>query len=130
MERLPKIPSYSRRPSVLIIAMTLAALLIGGLTLHYVEMCLVAFASESHALVAVEIADRLDRLMAELDGDIQRMAYSQTFQERDAAAKTRYLEWMVTALPVYGWLSVTVAGGRIVSATDHTSVGQNRIDRE
>jgi hypothetical protein len=110
--------------------MTLIAILSGGLALHYVEMCLLASAGESRALVAVEIADRLDRVRVELDGDIQRMADPQTFQGRDAAAKTRYLEWMVTALPVYGWLSVTVAGGRIVSATDHASASQARIDHE
>jgi len=130
MERLPKILSCSRWLSALIIAMTLVALLIGGLALDYVEMCLVASAGESRALVAVEIADKLDRLMAEVSGDIQRMAYSQTVQGRDAAAKTRYLEWMVTAFPVYGWLGVTVAGGRSVAATAHARVGQDRSDRE
>ena len=130
MVRLPKILSYSRWLSALIIAMTLVALLIGGLALHSVEMYLVASAGESRALVAVEIADKLNMLMAELDGTIQRMAYSQTFQGRGAATKTRYQEWMVTALPVYGWLGVTVASGHIVSATDHASVGQVRGDRK
>jgi hypothetical protein len=130
MERLLKILSYSRWLSALIIAMTLVALLIGGLALHSVEMYLVASAGESRTLVAVEIADKLDMQMAEFDGAIQRMAYSQTVQGKDAATKTRYLEWVVTALPVYGWLGVTVAGGRIVSATDHASVGQIRSDRE
>jgi hypothetical protein len=130
MVRLPKILSYSRWLSALIIAMTLVTLLIGGLALHSVEMNLVASAGESRALVAVEIADKLNMLMAVLDGTIQRMAYSKTFQGRDAATKTRYQEWMVAALPVYGWLGVTVAGGRIVSATDHASVGQVRSDRK
>ena len=130
MEQLLKILSYSRWLSALIIALALVALLIGGLALQYVEMCLVAATGESRTLAAVAIADKLDMLMAEVSGDIRRMADSQTVHGTDVAATTRYLEWMVTAFPVYGWLGMTVAGGRSVSATSHARVGQDRRDGE
>jgi len=115
---------------VLIIVMTLVAILIGGLALHYVETRLVTSVGESLALIAVDIADKLDMQLAERYGDIQMMARSQVLKGKDTAAMTGYLDWMIRAYPVYGWLGVTDADGRVVAATDHSNVGQNQSDRE
>ncbi len=50
----------------------------GGLALQYIETRLVAAAGESLTVAAVAITDKLDLLMAEVSGDSQRMADSQT----------------------------------------------------
>ena len=129
MQRL-KIKSYARWLSAMIVAISLVVCLIGGFALHYIEASLVASVGESLTLAAVDIAGKLDLLMAERYGDIQMMAHSRNFQERDVAAMTQYLEWMLTAYPVYEWMGVTDAAGRIVAATDHASVGKDRSDRQ
>ena len=122
--------SSTRWLSALIVTITLLALLIGGLALRYVETHLVTAAGESLTLAAVDIADKLDMLMAERYGDIQMMARSKIIQNMDAADTTRYLEWMLTAYPMYGWLGVEDASGRIMAATNPASIGQDRSDHE
>jgi len=114
----------------LILVLCLAVLTIGAITLHYVERQLVAAAGQSLALAAVDIAGKLDLLMAERYGDIQMMARSQIVQDGDRAAMTRYLEGMAAAYPVYEWLGVTNATGRIVASTDPSSLGKDRSGRE
>ncbi|MCX5724206.1 MAG: PAS domain S-box protein, partial [Nitrospirae bacterium] len=113
----------------LIVAIALLAIFVGGFALQYIETQLVAAAGESLTLAAVDIADKLDLLMAERYGDIQMMAHSQTFQGRDRVAMSRYLSWMISAYPLYDWLGVLDADGRIVAATDPTSVGRDRSAR-
>jgi PAS domain S-box-containing protein len=110
--------------------MTVVALVIGGRTLYYVEDRLVASTGESLALAASDIADKLDLLLAERYGDIQMMAQAKVFHERDVAAMTAHLHALREAYPVYAWLGVTDAQGRIIAATDPTSVGQDRSGRE
>ena len=87
-----KIRFYARWLPGLIIVMVLVSILVGALTLHYVETSLVGSASESLTLTAVDIADKLDMLIGERYRDIQMMALSQTFQGR---------EW--TRLPSEPW---------------------------
>ena len=124
------VPSYTGWLPALILTITVATILLGGLALHYVETTMVASAGESLALAAGDIADKLDMLLVERYGDIQMMSKSQTFQGQNAAAMTRYLEWMAEAYPVYGWLGATDAAGRIVAATDAASIGQDRSNHQ
>lgn len=114
----------------LIVAMTVVALTIGAFTLNIIEKRLVGTAGECLALAASDIANKLDLLMAERYGDILMMANSRTFQGGKPAEMTQYLEWMKTAYPVYEWLGVTDAAGRIVAATDPAAVGKDRSGRE
>ena len=127
---LEHIRSYARWLPALIFTITLIALTIGGVALYYVERVMVASAGESLALAAGDIAGKLDMLLVERYGDIQMMSRSQTFQGQNAAAMTRYLEWMAEAYPVYGWLGATDAAGRIVAATDAASIGQDRSSHQ
>ncbi len=126
---LQHIRSHARWLPALICIITVTASLIGGIALQYVERTMVASAGESLVLAAGDIADKLDMLMVERYGDIQMMSKSQTFQGQNAAAMTQYLEWMASAYPVYGWLGATDAAGRIVAATDHARIGQDRSSR-
>ncbi len=127
---LQHIRSYSRWLPALIVTITLVALTIGGFALYYVERVMVASAGESLALAVGDIAGKLDMLLVERYGDIQMMSRSQTFQGKNAAAMTRYLEWMAEAYPVYGWLGATDEAGRIVAATDAASIGQDRSSHQ
>ena len=127
---LEHIRSYARWLPALIFTITLVALTIGGFALYYVERVMVASAGESLAMAAGDIAGKLDMLLVERYGDIQMMSRSQTFQGQNAAAMTRYLEWMAEAYPVYGWLGATDEAGRIVAATDAASIGQDRSSHQ
>ena len=127
---LEHIRSYARWLPALIFTITLVALTIGGFALYYVERVMVASAGESLAMAAGDIAGKLDMLLVERYGDIQMMSKSQTFQGQNAAAMTRYLEWMAEAYPVYGWLGATDTAGRIVAATDAASIGQDRSSHQ
>jgi hypothetical protein len=110
----------SRRPyswlHPLIIAMTLIALLAGGLCLRYVEARLVQSTGESLAFAAASAVDSLSEMLAERYGDVQMMSYVMASQTRDSIARARYLERVQQAYPVYLWLAVTDRQGRIVTA--------------
>jgi two-component system, cell cycle sensor histidine kinase and response regulator CckA len=119
--------SVKRRPYdslpgfiLLITAVTLA---IGVISLSYVETRLVMTTGESLALAAADITDKLDRILQERQNDTLKMA--KAFRERDVAAIDQYLKWMHRTFPSYRWLAVTDAQGRIVSATDPSSLGKN-----
>ena len=116
---------YRRLPA-LIILMTLIAVTVGALVLFYVEERLVVTTGERLALAAADIADKLDRVLFERYGDIQMMAKAFTDKSDNSEAMTDYLVWMKKAYPVYHWLGVTDARGRIVAATDGASVGEDR----
>ena len=119
------IRSYARWLPALIVAITLVTILIGGLALHYVETRLVAAAGESLSLAAVDIADKLDMLMAERYGDIQLLSRSLVFQGRDDTAMGQRLHALLETYPVYRWAGVTDAEGRVLVATDRTSKGHD-----
>ncbi len=110
---------------LLIVFCTVLVLGGGLVTLHYIESRFVANAGESLALAAVDIAGKLDLLMAERYGDIQMMARSRVVQSGDAVAVSQYMEWMISAYPVYEWIGVTDAAGRLVAASDRASVGKH-----
>lgn len=111
---------------VLVIATVLVVLLAGAAGLRFIKAQLVASAGESLSLAASDIAGKLDLLMAERYGDVQIMAKAAVFRGQDHAAMTEVLQAMQEAYPVYLWLGVTDARGRIVAATDPASVGRNR----
>ena len=109
----------------LIIAITLVAILVGALALHYVETSLVGSAGKSLTLVAVDIADKVDILMGERYGDIQLLSRSVEFQGRDHAAMGRLLFSLLDIHPAYRWAGLTDAKGLVLVATDGTSKGRD-----
>ena len=113
----------------LIIAMTLIALLGGGLSLHYVEARLLQSTGESLAFAAVSAVDSLDRMLAERYGDVQMMAYVAAHQNRGSTAQARYFERIQQAYPVYLWLASTDRHGRVMTATDAATIGRDISER-
>src|SRR5947209_8417012 len=116
---------YASLP-VIIVMFVLMTLVIGFVALQKVEQHLIAATGESLALAAVDIADKLDRILYERYGDIQIMARTPVFQGRDAAAKIMFLQTIKAAFRYYLWLGVTDAQGRIVASTDPDSIGEDR----
>ncbi len=119
-----------RRPSIsmptLVVLMTAVALTVGYLGLRYVESRLIASTGESLALAAADIAGKLDMLLFERYRDIRLLGDVPLLKEGDARAITIYLQKIQETAPVYLWLGVTDANGRIMAATQPAGVGQDR----
>jgi PAS domain S-box-containing protein len=122
-------PRYSWLP-LLIIVMTIATLAIGVIALHYLETRLIAAKGETLALAAADIADKLDLLLYERYADIYILANAPVFQGADAAPKTTFLKSFQSVFPVYRWLGVTDAHGRMIASTEPKMIGEDRSDRE
>ena len=114
----------------LIILMTSVTLLIGFIALHYLEARLIAAKGENLALAAADIADKLDLLLFERYADIQILSRLPVFQGNDTQAKNDLLDMFRQFYPMYQWLGVTDARGRILVSTDPGRVGQDRSDQE
>src|SRR5947208_20371 len=82
--------------SILIVAMAIVALATGAMTLRYVQ-----------------------------DHLIQTLAHAPALERHDVAAISLYLDRVKKNYPIYQWLGVTNANGRIVAATDSRSVGSD-----
>ncbi len=115
---------------VIIIGMTVVALMIGGLTLYYIEDRLVAATGESLALAAADIADKLDRTLSERYNNIQGFARVGVFQGHDPKAKSEYATWLKQLYSTYLWIAVTDARGTIIAASDPNSIGKDRSAQE
>jgi two-component system cell cycle sensor histidine kinase/response regulator CckA len=117
--------SYPWLP-VLIVGVTIVAFVIGVVMLRSIEVRMVEAMGENLTLASAEISDKLDRLLFERHGDVRMMA--RTFGERSFDKKyvNEYLQWVKeTYEPVYLWLGVTDAHGRMVAATDSSVIGQD-----
>jgi PAS domain S-box-containing protein len=117
--------SYERLP-LLIAVMTVVALAIGALALHYLETRLVATTGNSLALLAAGIADKLDHTLFERYGDVQIAATTLASRMQDPAALRAHLVQMKEQYLVYRWLGIADAKGRIVAATNPATVGLDR----
>lgn len=107
----------------LIVLISLLAVVIGLLTLHYVEEQFIEATGESLTLSAGEVADKLDRFLAERYGDAQMVAHAFGGRPFTRDALTAYITWMRDAYPVYQWIGVTDPGGRVIAATDPQTIG-------
>jgi len=110
--------------------MTCVTLLIGFIALHYLEARLIAAKGEHLALAAADIADKLDLLLFERYADIQILSQLPVFRGSDTHAKNEILKMFKQFYPVYRWLGVTDARGRILVSTDPSRIGQDRSNQE
>ncbi|MCE7966178.1 MAG: hypothetical protein DYH04_12460 [Nitrospira sp. NTP2] len=123
-------PSGSLRRSypwlpVLIVGMTIVAFVIGVVMLRSIEVRMIEAAGENATLAASEVADKLDRLLFERYGDVRMTARAFSGRPLDQTYLDEYLRWMKdTYDPVYQWLGVVDAQGRMVAATDQSIVGR------
>jgi signal transduction histidine kinase/CheY-like chemotaxis protein len=110
-------------------ALTLLSLVVIGATaalaLQYMQTRLVAAAGETLATAAADIAHQLDSLLAERAGDIRMLAQAPVFRDPDRAALTHHLQVLVETYGVYRWAGVTDAQGRILVATDRSTLGRD-----
>ena len=115
--------SQTHRPyawlPTLIIAMAIVALVMGIFVLYYIEHRLIAATGQNLTLAAAEITDKLDRLLLERSGDALMMARTFSAQMEDPAFLGAYLLMMKEVYsPVYLWLGVVDAGGKLIASTD------------
>ncbi len=122
-------PRYRRLPW-LISVMTLVALTTVAAGLSVVEVRLVEMAGKSLALAAKAIAGNLDLLVAERFGAMRMLGSAEVFRGRDTTAMTRHLLAARAAYPIYLWLGVTDAEGRIIAATAPESLGKDYSQSE
>jgi len=102
----------------------------GALSILYVEGHLIATTGESLALAATDIADMLDRILFERYSDTLVLSQAAVFQGRDRKAMTELLGQLKQTYPVYLWLGVIDANGRVIAATNPASVGRDRGVRD
>jgi PAS domain S-box-containing protein len=110
----------------LIIAMTVFALLGGIILTRFVEYRFVEATGGELTLVAVEVAEKLDRIMFERQGDALMMARAFSLRASDPRYLSEYLQWMKAEYsPIYLWLAVTDSQGTVMAATEPSLVGRD-----
>ena len=117
-------PRRYRWLPLLIIVMTLLAIVAGAASLRFVERRLVGATGEELTLAAAEVAEKLDRMLFERQGDAQMMSRAFSLRASDPRYLSDYLKWMKEEYaPVYLWLGVTDTQGVMVAATEPSLVG-------
>ncbi len=114
--------AYRRLP-LLIALLIVVTVAMGAAALHFIQNRLIAASGESLALIATDIADKLDRLLLEQYANVQIMAQAPAMQGSDPAGKTRLLNLFKAPYGYPTWIGVTDAMGRIIASTDPRSVG-------
>ena len=87
--------------TIVLLSAVCGAALLGLAGLWLVEQELVARAGEGLALVATGIADKLDAMLRERNGDIEIIARAPQVRGTDAAQVTRHLHAVQASYPVY-----------------------------
>lgn len=121
--------SYAWVP-VFLILVIVATLVMAGVSIYYVKEQMVASTGKVLALRADFLADMMSRFIFERYGDSQVLAHSSIFLDRDRVKQSNYLNLFRSAYPVYQWLSVTDASGRIAVSTDQSRIGQDLSELE
>ena len=110
----------------LLIAMTVFAVLAGIGLIRFVEYRFVEAMGGELTLAAGEIAEKLDQMLFERQGDARMMARAFSLRASDPRYLSEYLKWMKTEYsPTYLWLAVTDSQGTVVAATEPLLVGHN-----
>jgi len=110
----------------LLIAMTLFALLAAAGVLRFVEDRFVETTGGELTLAAVEIAEKVDRMLFERRGDALMMTRALASRMPDQKFLSEYLKWMQKEYaPVYLSLAVMDDQGTVVAATETSLVGRN-----
>ncbi|MGH7147580.1 MAG: PAS domain S-box protein, partial [Nitrospiraceae bacterium] len=110
----------------LLIAMTVFAVLAGIVLIRFVEYRFVEATGGELTLAATEIAEKLDRMLFERQGDARMMARALAFRASDPRYLSEYLKWMKKEhSPVYLSLAVMDVRGTVVAATESSLVGRD-----
>jgi len=110
----------------LLIAMTLFIVLAGIVLIRFVESRFVGAMGGELTLAAAEVAEKLDRMLFERQGDALMMARAFSLRTSDPRYLSEYLKWMKKEYaPVYPSLAVTDVQGTVVAATEPSLVGRD-----
>jgi len=110
----------------LLIAMTLFAVLAGIILVRFVEARFVEATGGELMLAATEVAEKLDRMLFERQGDALMMARALGSRTSDPIYLSEYLRWMKKEYsPVYLSLAVMDVQGMVVAATEPSLVGRD-----
>lgn len=110
---------------LLIVTLLLVTLAVSGLALHYIEARLVVSSGETVALAAADVADKLDRFLYERYSNVLMAASLISARPNDRTYQQEYLQRVKDLYPEYLWLGITNELGRVVVATDPTTVGRD-----
>ena len=110
----------------LLIAMTGVAVLAGIGLIRFVEYRFVEATGGELTLAAAEVAEKLDRMLFERQGDVLMMARAFSLRTSDPRYLSEYLKWMKKEYsPVYLSLAVLDVQGTVVAATQPSLVGRD-----
>jgi len=125
------IPDPSFRPyddrwlPMLVGGLLVSALLFGGIILYVIEDQLMQTTGHTLALAAGAVADELDRIVLDRQGDARMMARAFTGRCSDTPYLSSYLEWMSEAYPLYKSLSIVDVYGHVIMSTNTALAGKD-----
>jgi len=106
--------------------MTLAALLCMGWAAYSVQQGLIQSSGHSLVQAATDAASKLDMMILERYRDIQLLSIAPITQSQNPVTLTKYLRELVHAHPAYRWIGITDSRGRIIAATDTSTISLDR----
>ena len=110
----------------LLIGMTIFAVLAGIGLIRFVEHRFVEATGGELTLAAEEVAEKLDRMLFERQGDALMMARALGSRTSDQRYLSEYLKWMKKEYsPIYLSLAVMDVQGTVVAATEPSLVGRD-----
>src|SRR5467141_2394071 len=110
----------------LLITMTVFAVLAGIGLIQFVEYRFVEATGGELTLAAAEVAEKLDRMLFERQGDALMLARALGLRTSDPRYLSEYLKWMKKEYsPVYLSLAVMDVRGTVVAATEPSLVGRD-----
>lgn len=109
----------------LVAAIVISLMLAAALGLRLLEDRLVRNAGENLSMTAADLAAKLDLVLFERYGDIQLLSETVPSLTADRPRLSAYLAAMKRAYPLYHWLGVSDAGGRIVVSTAERLIGRD-----
>ena len=111
------------RQFTLIGLITLATVVAATVSFTWLQRQMVAASGETIAIMAAEIAAKLDILLNERAGDIQILSETMGMSGGTSSSRQHILRAFHQAYPLYSWIGVTDATGRITEATDPSTRG-------
>ncbi|HXF92884.1 MAG TPA: response regulator [Nitrospiraceae bacterium] len=109
-----------------VLSLGIAAVLVasGILLVRYATNQLLAQGGSLLTLAASEVADSIDRMLAERYGDLTLLAQHPALRGRDRTAISQLLFDLQAAYSGHDWLAVTDAEGVVIAASEPNTVGK------
>ena len=112
--------------SGLLVLMIVITITMGMISLRHIKQELVMTTGHSLALASDSIAGQIDRVLFERYSSVISMAQAEPLQQQHATETWSYLVAMKRKFPLYDWLEVTDAQGRVTVSTDLGMLGEDR----